>query len=257
VRAALTISAVAHTLFWGLNVLHIPGPLANKAEVPIAVEIVSADEMEERSKAEATQSADASNEKAERPSLPAERADQTPKREDQTPQPQPTQAPQPQPTQAPRADRTGSGSAPQLAQAQWTPQPGLPGGSWMESALGPAPMPTSAFDSTEIAANLSQDEIATFKAHLKKCWNPPADLASAGDLHVVLRVAFNPNGALRMEPTMLAASASADGPALMKTALRALQQCQPYAFLPGAKYREWKVLDLSFSPAGLTTVPML
>ncbi len=248
-RAALTISAVAHTLFWGLNVLHIPGPLANKAEVPIAVEIVSADEMDARSKAEATQSADASNEKAERPSLPAKREDQTPKREDQTPQAAPTQEP--------RADRTGSGSAPQLAQAQWTPQPGLPGGSWMESALGPAPLPTSAFDSTEIAANLSQDEIATFKAHLKKCWNPPADLANAGDLHVVLRVAFNPNGALRTEPTMLAASASADGPALMKTALRALRQCQPYAFLPGAKYREWKVLDLSFSPSGLTTVPML
>jgi len=241
VRAAFAISAVAHTLFWGLNVLHTPGPLANKAEVPIAVEIVSADEMDAKSKAESTRSA-ASNEKAEHPPLPAKHEDQ---------------APQPQPTQDMRADRTGSGSAPQLAQAQWTPQAGLPGGSWMESALGPAPLPTSAFDSTEIAANLSRDEIATFKAHLKKCWNPPADLANAGDLHVVLRVAFNPNGALRTEPTMLAASASADGPALMKTALRALRQCQPYAFLPGAKYREWKVLDLSFSPSGLTTVPML
>ena len=42
--------------------------------------------------------------------------------------------------------------------------------------------------------------------------------------------------------------ASRDGPMLLKTAIRTLKDCQPYAFLPAEKYREWKVLDLSFSP---------
>jgi hypothetical protein len=42
----------------------------------------------------------------------------------------------------------------------------------------------------------------------------------------------------------------------MQTAMRALRQCQPYRFLPAAKYKEWKVLDLSFSPTGLSALPV-
>ena len=38
------------------------------------------------------------------------------------------------------------------------------------------------------------------------------------------------------------------GPLLMQGAIRALQACQPYAMLPAARYGEWKVLDLSFTP---------
>ena len=47
---------------------------------------------------------------------------------------------------------------------------------------------------------------------------------------------------------LIEASASRDGPRLMQAAIRTLKDCQPYAFLPADKYREWKVLDLSFSP---------
>ena len=35
---------------------------------------------------------------------------------------------------------------------------------------------------------------------------------------------------------------------LLKAAIRTLKECQPYAFLPAEKYRDWKVLDLTFSP---------
>jgi len=72
---------------------------------------------------------------------------------------------------------------------------------------------------------------------------------------VVLRVSLNPNGAFSAEPTLLAASASENGPVLMQTAARALRECQPYGFLPTAKYKEWKLLDLSFTPAGLSVLP--
>ena len=84
---------------------------------------------------------------------------------------------------------------------------------------------------------------------------PPS--RSLQKLMVVLRVSLKPDGALGAAPTMVAASASENGPALMQTAMRALRQCQPYAFLPAAKYKEWKVLDLSFSPSGLRTAPVL
>jgi hypothetical protein len=72
---------------------------------------------------------------------------------------------------------------------------------------------------------------------------------------VVLRVSLNPDGALAAEPALLAASASQEGPALIETATRALRECQPYGFLPTAKYKEWKLLDLSFTPTGLSVLP--
>ncbi len=63
-----------------------------------------------------------------------------------------------------------------------------------------------------------------------------------------MRVYLKRDGVLAADPTLIEASASRDGPLIMQTAIRALKDCQPYAFLPAAKYKEWKVLDLSFSP---------
>jgi hypothetical protein len=97
-----------------------------------------------------------------------------------------------------------------------------------------------------VRANLSDDERAAFKAHLRKCWKVPDGLAPA--TRVVLRVSLRPNGVLANEPMLIEASASRDGPAVLQAAKRALKECQPYAFLPAEKYREWKVLDLSFTP---------
>jgi hypothetical protein len=34
----------------------------------------------------------------------------------------------------------------------------------------------------------------------------------------------------------------------MRSAMEALEKCQPYAMLPANRYQEWKVLDLSFTP---------
>src|SRR6266540_285583 len=103
----------------------------------------------------------------------------------------------------------------------------------------------------DTAAKLSREEIAAFQTHLQKCWNPPAGVAGAQKLRAVLRVALQPDGALTKEPLLIRASASAHGPALVETATRALQKCQPFTFLPADKYQEWKLLDLSFSPSGL------
>jgi hypothetical protein len=106
---------------------------------------------------------------------------------------------------------------------------------------------SSGFDAESMTqANLSGDERAAFKAHLRKCWKAPNGLAPA--TRVVLRISLRPNGALATEPMLIEASASRDGPAVLEAAKRALKECQPFAFLPAEKYREWKVLDLSFTP---------
>ena len=119
-------------------------------------------------------------------------------------------------------------------------------------SLGDVQNPAEGFDApAQAMAKLSREEIEAFRAHLQKCWNPPAAVADAQKLKVVLRVALGPNGALTASPTLIEASASAHGPALVATAISALRQCQPYSFLPAGKYQEWKLLDLSFSPRGM------
>jgi hypothetical protein len=243
VRTALTISAVTHALLWVPIALPGPAPLTTPDENPIMVEIVSPDEVGEPTKAQVPAKADIRADSTG--PTPESQPSPPPKREHQAQQHQQTPGPAP------------SAPAPQAAQAESKAEQPQPGASWLDTALSSPPMIASAFDAAERAAKLSQRDIATFKARLHECWNPPAGLADAQHLVVVLRVSLMPNGALTAEPTLLAASASPDGPALMETAMRALRQCQPYAFLPATKHKEWKLLDLSFSPSGLTALPRL
>jgi hypothetical protein len=72
-------------------------------------------------------------------------------------------------------------------------------------------------------------------------------------LKVVIRVGLRPNGSFAGEPILLAAPASAQGPVLVQTAMRALQKCLPYTGLPAEKYDEWRLLDLQFSAGGIST----
>lgn len=109
--------------------------------------------------------------------------------------------------------------------------------------------PERGFDSeSTTTANLSGDEMAAFKAHLRKCWSLPEGMSAAEATRVVLRIYLKRDGRLAGEPVLIEASASRDGPVLLKAAIRTLKDCQPYAFLPADKYKEWKVLDLRFSP---------
>jgi hypothetical protein len=246
VRTALTISALAHALLWVPVALPKAAPLAQHDEKPIMVELVSPEEIAEAPKAQEpakTKTPEVSTSQRAEPQPPA-----TPQRQGQAQQRR--EAPRPQ------AEPERPTPAPQAAQAASKPDRPQPWSTWLDTALGSTLVTASSgSDLVENAANLSPSDIATFKARLQECWKPPAGLAKAEHLVVVLRVSLQPNGALTAEPTLLAASASSNGAALMQTAMRALRQCQPYGFLPAAKYDEWKVLDLAFSPTGPTALP--
>jgi hypothetical protein len=109
--------------------------------------------------------------------------------------------------------------------------------------------PDSRFDTeASTRANLSADERAAFKAHLRKCWKLPAGVSQSQTTRVVLRVYLRRDARLANDPVLIEARPTGDGPAIVQTALRAIKDCQPYAFLPPDKYGEWKVLDLSFTP---------
>lgn len=99
---------------------------------------------------------------------------------------------------------------------------------------------------SENKANLPADLLAKLKAQVRKCFVPPSNPPDVPDFVVQMRVAFNRNGTLAADPEMVFAPGSPNGPSLLASARRALQQCQPYRFMPADKYAEWRVLDLVF-----------
>src|SRR5262252_6881996 len=166
----------------------------------------------------------------------------------------PAPAPFPPPSAPPPSADT---YAPPAAPPRPPPPPAPPRGQAAELAqlLG-LPTPSADFaggGTSEYQANLTADEIAAFATHVQGCWSAPATLAGAPKLNVVIRVSLRPDGSLAAEPALLSAPASAQGPALVQSAMRALMKCQPYGGLPRAKYDEWRLLDLHFSPSGIST----
>lgn len=105
------------------------------------------------------------------------------------------------------------------------------------------------FDAKATAnANIKVEDAAAMRAHLKTCSILPKAVSPSDNVRIVLRVALSPDGRLAREPLLIEASASAKGPALMRSAMDALEKCQPYAMLPADRYNEWRMLDLSFMP---------
>ncbi len=103
-------------------------------------------------------------------------------------------------------------------------------------------------DQASKAADVASSLVTEFRRHLKTCSKLPPSIAPSDKIKIVLRAFMTPEGKLAAEPVLIEASASAKGPGLMQSAMKALEACQPYAMLPADRYGEWKVLDLSFTP---------
>ena len=234
IGAGFLASLVFHMALLGAVVLSDAKLLETPSEKPIMVDIVSADD-------------------AGTPPAP----EQTPRD-----QPQPLQIPDSTPTeqrQAAQAPTQHAPAAPSSSRNQPAPpdtkaqQPGVDAAAAARLAelfhlsetdqksagLDPAPADTG--------ANLTADEVERFKTHLKTCWTAPEGAAANRNVRAVIRISLRPNGQLASNPALLAATASTYGPVLVKSAMAALRQCQPYNFLPADRYKEWKFLDLNFT----------
>ena len=121
-------------------------------------------------------------------------------------------------------------------------------------ALGlPQDRPADGFDAPATQkADLGSEPVAEFRRHLRTCSTLPESIAASDKIAIKLRVLMSRDGTLAAAPMLIEASASAKGPLLMQSAITALKACQPYAMLPADKYREWKVLDLTFTPQDFT-----
>jgi hypothetical protein len=175
------------------------------------------------------------------PSNPAQQqAAATPQQQQQPSQPQPpppqTEPPQPQ-SASPAPLPPAIPQAPDVT-VKYGVSLGLP----TASSSGDFDAPAS--KSADVASNL----VAEFRRHLKTCSKLPASIAPSDDVRIKMRISMTPDGKLIGEPILIEASASMKGPLLMRSAMSALEACQPYAMLPSDRYGEWKSLDLTFTP---------
>jgi hypothetical protein len=103
-------------------------------------------------------------------------------------------------------------------------------------------------------AKLTREEVDAFRAHLKSCWKVPRGVAANERLKMVIRLSLRQDGGLASDPVLIEGAAPSSQAALAKAtairdeAMRTIRQCQPYSMLPAEKYREWRVLDVDFSP---------
>ena len=99
-----------------------------------------------------------------------------------------------------------------------------------------------------VAAGLPASVIAEFRRHLRTCMKLPPSIAPSDNVHIKLRVVLTPDGRLAGPPVPIEGSPSFKGPIMVESAKRALAACQPYRMLPADQYREWKVLEIPFTP---------
>ena len=211
----------------------------------------SQDKSQDKSQEQAAQKQQESAQQQPEPPAPAPNAASKPKQETKQAalQQQPEQ-PKPASPQQPQAQPQAQPQTPPPPQQQDVPTaaPDITSKFGMMFTL-PDAGAAGDFDAKATAkANISREDAAALRAHLKTCSILPRSVSPNDNVSVVLRVAFRRDGTLAAEPILIEASASEKGPALMKGAMDALQKCQPYAMLPADRYDQWRMLDLSFTP---------
>jgi hypothetical protein len=247
-RTCLGISVVIHAVIMLWLVL-APGAktFGPASAEPILVDLVPPRDTPPAAEPEPLKSEEAKSDlvKSELPG-PAPRKPEPPKPEPIKPGLEASQKPAPKSNSKTAADERAEERAATAARLAWMLN--LP----METAASLAAPPS------ESKSNLASKQIAEFKAQVSKCWVVPAGVPNTPGFDVLIRIALNSDGTLGAQPELIRAPASLAGPPLVESAKRALQQCQPYATLPADKYRDWKILELSFTaqgPSGLSGPP--
>jgi hypothetical protein len=259
-RLGAAASVAGHTaVLAGILVFAGVQPFQSASSKPIEVDLVPQQELD-RVKAETVQP------------LPLEIPPRPePSVMDAAPQPEKQATPAPKPQPAPRAQQPQPAQqaalAPQAAEApppQPMPSPAVP------AALPPpmaAPQPPDITERFHVMLGLPSDSVVRggggqaaegarieasdtdkLRAHLRSCASLPGSIGAADKIKIVMRAVLSPDGRLMAPPALIEASASPKGPALMQAAIGALEACQPYSMLPADKYKEWRVLDIPFTP---------
>jgi hypothetical protein len=172
---------------------------------------------------------------------------------------QPRTAPpeDPQPETQPKADEPILPPPPATAEAEPRPEDANKQPDIGELFAMPLALPGGrlggGFDAPSATpAMLPHDDTAAFRARVTTCSHLPPEIAADEKLFVVLRVSLKRDGTLASPPEMVDATFSPKASVLMRTAVSALEKCQPYPELPTDKYDEWKTMHLVVTPVALS-----
>jgi hypothetical protein len=282
ISSGITASAIVHLSFLMLVIFFTEvHPFGSVTAESIAVDLVTPEEVTEKQEAEkqpepppspkeqASDSFDLASQAAAPdsppPAAPQQAETKPPQKQAASspetpasnlmPSPVPSSASSPAQSSVPSADQQHPAAQPQALSPSPAYIPAQPDLSIKYHVLLGLPQdrPGDGFDAVATEkADVASGPIEEFRRHLKTCSTLPKSVSSSDKIAIKLRVFMAPNGRLAAEPVLIEASASAKGPALMRSAMTALQACQPYAMLPADKYSEWKVLDLNFTPQDFT-----
>jgi hypothetical protein len=100
-------------------------------------------------------------------------------------------------------------------------------------------------------ARIDRSSIDSFRDRIKSCAMLPAGVSPSDRVSLVVRIALKRDGTLAGQPTLIEASASPKGPAVLQSLFAGLAKCQPFNMLPADKYQEWRTLDIRFTPQDL------
>ncbi len=126
-----------------------------------------------------------------------------------------------------------------VAPSEQQPKLGRPPSSFQDQALG---VERGAGD------KLTANELDAFVQRMSECWDLPGGLG--GDVvQVKLRIELRATGDLARPPQIVNFGNSPFFQAAADSAVRAVQKCAPYSFMPADKYDQWRDMTLNFNPS--------
>jgi hypothetical protein len=98
------------------------------------------------------------------------------------------------------------------------------------------------------SANVASWQIA-FQEAVGRCFNPPYNGVDEDKIEVDIDISLRPDGSLAAVPAAVAmrGPTRAVSLAMAESAKRAVENCQPYSFLPKDQYNSWKLIPTTFN----------
>lgn len=96
---------------------------------------------------------------------------------------------------------------------------------------------------------LSQNEIDFLRRQLENCWSLQAGMEAAESIAVRVEMVLNIDGTIAGPPRVLNSGSGVSFQIASERALRAVQACAPYSYMPQEKYDTWSVIEFNFDPS--------
>lgn len=96
---------------------------------------------------------------------------------------------------------------------------------------------------------LSQNEIDFLRRQLENCWSLQAGMEAAESIAVRVQMVLNIDGTIAGPPRITNSGAGVSFQIASERALRAVQACAPYSYMPQEKYDTWSVIEFNFDPS--------